>query len=116
MDGQSIGERIEAAVKPIVPICVPRLYGGVATEYCTYNYTETPDSFGDDTAEVLRCSVQVHWVFPWSPGISETDAVKAKKKALRRVLGAVMTSPAVTNAGDDEWEHYVFEGEMLEEA
>lgn len=115
MDGRSIGERIEAAVKPLVAVCVPRLYGGDAEEYCVYNYTETPDSFGDDAPEVLRCSVQVHWVFPWQPGISEAAETRTKKKALRRALAGVMTFPTVTNAGDSAWEHYVFEGEMLEE-
>lgn len=116
MDNRSIGERIEAAVTPIVPVCVSRLYGGDAEEYCTYNYTENPDSFGDDAPEAMRCSVQVHWLFPWRPKISETAETRTKKKALRRALAEVMTFPTVTSAGDSEWEHYVFEGEMLEEA
>lgn len=112
----TLGERIEAAVTPIVPICVPKQYGGEATEYCTYNYTETPDLFGDDAPGVSRCLVQVHWLFPWSPGVSETTAVLIKKKQLRRALADVFeTWPTVTPAGDNEWEHFVFEGEALGE-
>lgn len=112
----SIGERIEAAVKPIVGICVPNLYGGNALEYCVYNYTEMPDLVGDDEPEVIRCSVQVHWMFPWEPGISEQAEIRTKKRRLRSALAAAgMTWPTVTPAGDQEFEHFVFEGEMLEE-
>lgn len=112
----SLGERIETAVKPIVPICVPKQYGGDATEYCTYNYTETPDLFGDDEPEVIRCQVQVHWMFPWSPNASEMADVLSKKKKLRRALASVFEVwPTVTPAGDGEWEHFVFEGQAIEE-
>lgn len=112
----TLGERIEAAVTPIVPICVPKQYGGDATEYCTYNYTQTAILFGDDEPEADRCQVQVHWLFPWTPGGSETPEVLAKKKQLRRALAGVFeTWPTVTPAGDSEWEHFVFEGEALEE-
>ena len=112
----SLGERIEGAVTPIVPICVPRQYGGDAEEYCTYNYSETPDLFGDDEPEINRCQVQVHWLFPWTPGVSESDTVREKKKQLRRALAGVFeTWPTVTNAGDSEWEHFVFEGQAIGE-
>ena len=112
----SLGERIEGAMKPIVPVCVPKQYGGDALEYCTYNYTETPDLFGDDEPEAAVCLVQVHWLFPWTPGISETAEVLEKKKQLRRALAGVFeTWPTLTHAGDSEWEHYVFEGQALGE-
>ena len=111
-----IGERIEAAVTPIVAACVPHLYGGRASEYCVYNYTEVPDLVGDDEPELIRCMVQVHWLFPWEPGISERAEIRERKRKLRSALAAAgMTCPTVTPAGDQEWEHYIFEGEMLEE-
>lgn len=112
----TLGERIEAAVTPIVPICVPKQYGGDATEYCTYNYTETPDMFGDDEPEATVCLVQVHWLFPWMPNVSESDTVRDKKRRLRLALAEVFeTWPTITPAGDGEWEHYVFEGQAIEE-
>lgn len=112
----NLGERIENAVTPIVAICVPKQYAGEAMEYCTYNYTETPDLFGDDEPEVIRCQTQVHWLFPWTPGVSETDTVLAKKKQLRRALAGVFeTWPTITDASDSEWMHYVFEGQAIEE-
>lgn len=112
----SLGERIEGAVLPFVPICVPKQYGGDSMEYCTYNYTEMPDLFGDDSPEVIRCSVQVHWLFPWRPDITETAEVRAKKKQLRRALAQVFEVwPSITDASDSEWIHFVFEGDALEE-
>ena len=112
----SLGSEIEMAVIPIVSICVPTQYGGNATEYCTYNYTETPDLFGDDDPEVIRCQVQVHWLFPWTPGISESAVVLSKKKQLRKALARVFeTWPVITDSSDSEWVHFVFEGEAIEE-
>lgn len=107
---------IKAAVTPIIPICVPHVYGGAAEEYCVYNYTEIPDSFGDNNPEAIRYSVQVHWLFPWRPGISADPAVVEKKQKLRRALAAAgMTWPTITPAGDREWEHLVFECEYAGE-
>lgn len=112
----TLGKQIEAAVTPIVPICVPKQYGGDATEYCTYNYTEVPDLFGDDEPGVIRCRVQVHWLYPWAPNASEAAEALQKKRQLRQALGETFESwPTVTPAGDGEWEHFVFEFDALEE-
>lgn len=45
-----IDQIIKAAVEPIVPVCTIDVYGGNATEFCVYTYTETPMAFGDDRA------------------------------------------------------------------
>lgn len=111
----SIDDRIQAAVKPVIPTCVPKQYGGNATEYCVYNYTEFPDNFGDDDPECIRYQVQVHWLFPWQPNISADAAVQVKKRAIRKALAdAGFTWPTVTPAGDNEWEHFVFECELCD--
>ncbi len=112
----SLDERIEAAVMPIILRCVPKQYAGDDLEYCVYNYTEIPDSFGDGRPRAVRNQVQVHWLFPWRPGISEDPVVQEKKNALRESLGNVpgFTWPTITPAGDSEWEHLVFEFEALE--
>ena len=110
-----IDELIQAAVKPIVPVCVPKQYGGDALEYCVYDYTEVPDSFGDDAPEAIRYLVQVHWFFPWRPNISAEADVRNKKQRLRRALAeAGMTWPSITPAGDSEWEHFTFECEYAD--
>ena len=45
----SLNTAIRAAITPIVTECVPDQYGGTATEYCTFNYSEIPDAFGDES-------------------------------------------------------------------
>lgn len=110
----SIDDRIQSAVKPVIPVCVSELYGGNAMEYCVYNYTEAPEAFGGNRARAVRYLVQVHWFFPWRPGIGADAAVQAKKAALRNALeDAGFTCPTVTPAGDREWEHFVFECETV---
>lgn len=112
----NIDQKIQSAVKPVIPVCVPKQYGGDAMEYCVYNYTEIPDSFADDEPECIRYQVQVHWLFPWSPNISADKDVQEKKKDIRNALAtAGFTWPTVTPSGDDEWEHFVFECEICGE-
>ena len=111
----SIDERIQAAVTPIVPRCVPVRYGGKDLEYCTYNYTEGSTGFADDEPAFAVYKVQLHWLFPWEPGISASEEVLDKRQRLKQALiDADFTAPTITPAGDNEWEHYVFEFEALE--
>lgn len=110
----NIDQKIQDAVKPVIPICVPKQYGGDAMEYCVYNYTEIPAAFGGNRARAVRYLVQVHWVFPWQPNISADDAVRSKKSAIRNALeDAGFTCPTVTPASDGEFEHFVFECEAV---
>jgi len=110
-----IDEIIQSAVTPIVPRCAPKQYSGKDLEYCVYHYTELPDDFGDDEPQAIRYTVQLHWFFPWRPGISADAGIVGKKQKLRRALAdAGFTWPTVTPAGDEEWEHYVFECEYAD--
>lgn len=109
----NVDQKIQDAVKPVIPVCVPKQYGGDAMEYCVYNYTEVPVAFGNNRARAIRYIVQVHWLFPWQPNISADSTVQTKKTALRNALeDAGFTCPTVTPAGDEEWEHFVFECEI----
>lgn len=110
----NIDKRIQDTVKTVIPVCEPKQYGGKATEYCVYNYTEIPTAFGDNKSRSVLYFVQVHWLFPWTPGISADIAVQDKKSALCNALeSAGFTCPTVTPAGDGEWEHFVFECETV---
>ncbi len=40
----SMNNKIRAAVLPVVSVCVPDLYTGEKTTYCTFQYTEMPSS------------------------------------------------------------------------
>ncbi len=106
----SIDDKLRSAIKPLVAEIAPDLYLGNAEEYCTYNYTEAPDGFGDNAAHVTRYLVQLHWFLPLK------RRPHPKKKQLKRALAAVrgFTAPIVTNASDDVGQHYVFEFDAME--
>lgn len=113
----TINERIIQAVTQVVPVCVPGFYAPdageqAATVYCTFNYTETPDSFGDDAPGAVRYLCQIHLYAPWTPAAGESNNTLAMRKALRRALTAAgFTAPSVTDASDEDGQHYVFECE-----
>lgn len=110
----SIDELIQKTVTLIVPRCVPKQYSGKDTEYCTYNYIEMPAAFSDDAPECIRYMVQLHWLFPWQPNISASEGVLKKRQQLQQaIVDAGFTAPTITPAGDNEWEHYVFEFEAV---
>lgn len=107
----SINSTIRAAVTPIVAVCVPDVYTGTATEYCTFNYTEYPEEFSDDAPHALKYSVQLHYFCP--TGVNPD----AKKTALKKALfGADFTYPDVINAVDEDGQHWIFECEYLDGA
>lgn len=106
----SMEATIIAAVTPIVAVCVPTLYEGEEAEYCEMNAEEVPAAHGDDVPHAIRYLVQVHYYFP-----AVGHNPNAKKKALRRALGALGgTYPTVANASDEVSGHLVFEFEMVD--
>lgn len=101
-----IDNNIQAAIKPLVAVCVPDFYTGSEKEYCTYNYTEIPAAFGDGRPHAVRYLVQVHWFLPLK------KRPHPKKRELGRALGAMqqcVTWPTITNASDELGQHYVYE-------
>ena len=105
----SINSTLIAALSPIVTDVVPNLYTGDSTEYITFNYSEYPNSFGDNAPQHIRYLVQVHWFLP--SGVGPTTKKKQIKKAL---LDADFTYPSAVNASDDVCQHYVFECEYVD--
>lgn len=106
----SVDEKLKAAVTPLVARCEPDLYLEEKDEYCTYNYNEVPDGFGDNAPHATRYLVQLHWFLPLK------RRPHPKKKRLKQALAAVrgFTAPTVTNASDEIGQHYVFEFEAVE--
>jgi hypothetical protein len=102
----SLNTVIRAAITPIVPECVPDQYTGTATEYCTFNYSEIPDSFGDESPEAIRYLVQLHYFLP-----TGTNPHAKKKQLKNALLSAGFTYPSVTNASDSDGQHIIFETE-----
>ena len=108
----SLGDRIVAAVTPIVPGCTANVYTGDAEEYCEYNATEIPEAFGDNRPRAIRYLVQLHWYFPL-----RTDP-RTTKRALRAAIGGLMgcTWPTVTDATDQAGGHLVLEFQAVDGA
>lgn len=104
----NVNEQIIAAVTPVVPVCVPDVYRGEAEEYCTFNYSEIPDSFGDDVPGLMRCAVQLHYYCPegW-------NSLQQRRDLYRAILAADFTAAEVENASDGDGQHFVFEFEVL---
>lgn len=110
----TLNERIIAVVTPIVPVCVPDLLVTEAgetppEEYCTFNFPLEPEALADDTAQLLRALVQVHYFAPL-----KANTVATRRK-LWQALAAVdaFTAPDITNATDQTGQHYVFEFEAV---
>ncbi len=106
-----LDDKIRAAVEPLVPVCVPNFYTGDETEYCTYNYNEIPDGFGDNVPHAVRYLVQVHWFLPLK------NRPQPKKRQLCRALGGASprwTYPTIVNATDELGQHYVYEFEAVD--
>ena len=105
----SVNKAIMGAVSPIIPICVPNVYRGTELEYTTFNYSELPDDFGDDSPGTIRYLVQVHY-------FCQTDKNPlGEKRKIRNALSASgFTYPSTTDASDDEGQHFVFECEYVD--
>lgn len=115
----SINARIIEAVTPVVSVCVPEPYdpnsGEAASEYCTFEYTEMPDSFGDDGPEVIRYLIRMNYFAPLSTVNGASNNTMARRKALRQAIhDAGFTYPSVENATDDEYQHFVYEFEDVD--
>lgn len=112
----SINERIIQAVTSVVLVCVPEPYepnsGEAASEYCTFAYSETPDSFGDDGPEVIRYLIRVIYHAPLRGSSGETNNTMAIRKALRQaIFAAGFTYPSVDNLTDEVGQRFVYEFE-----
>ena len=106
---ESINKRIIDAVVPIVPDCVPDHYEGETEEHCTFQYSEIPESFGDDSPEAIRYMIQLHYYAP-----SGLNTLTIRKALRRSIHGAGFTYPSVENASDELCQHYVLEFEDMD--
>lgn len=102
----SMNSIIRGAVAPVVPTCVPDLYGGKETTYCTFQYTEFPRNFGDDAPQETLYLVQVHLF-----AARGENTLKTRKLLRQALLAAGFTAPEIENASDETSQHYVFECE-----
>ena len=77
-----MNNKIRAAVLPVVSVCVPDLYTGEKTTYCTFQYTEMPQAFGDDMPQITVYLVQVHLFAPCGENVLPLRKQRAQRAAL----------------------------------
>lgn len=103
----NISERIRSAVTPVVQECEPNEYTGSSLEYAVFTFTELPVLHADGKPGAIRYLIQIGYYLPH--GVNP----HAKLKSLQNsIFEAGFTYPSVTNASDDEGQHYAlsFEG------
>ena len=105
----TVNQRIRGAVLPHVSVCVHGTYKPGATEaaaeiYCEFNYSESPELFGDDAPGAMRYLCQVHLYAPAS-----VDTVQLRKDLRRAIHAAGFTYPNVEDASDEDGQHFVCE-------
>lgn len=100
----SLNAIIRSAITPIVPECVPDRYTGTATEYCVFEYSESPAFSADGVPLTVNYDITLHWYLP--EGISPI----AKKAQIKAALSATGCSyPTVIPVGDTVGQHYAFD-------
>ena len=105
----TVDELIAATLSHIAPVTAD-FYGGGELVYIAYNYDTVPVDFGDDRPAVDKYLVQIHFMCP----AKNYDAVDICKEIKKLLLQAGFTYPYMTNASDEDGQHYVFECEYAE--
>lgn len=106
----SIDSKIRSAITPIVSVCVPHLYNGTKTEYCTYNFTRYPTDFCDNAPMAIGYSIQLHYFLP-----SENNPNNKLAQLESALFAAGFDYPQIVDATDNVSQHYVFETGIIEE-
>ena len=104
----TINERIIAALNYGDPV-KPNIYTGTADRYFTFNYNTIPDDFADDAPGHERYFIQVHFVCPLN-----YDSVSRRAEIKTKLFAAGFTWPNVTDATDEDGQHWIFECEYAE--
>ena len=109
----TINEKIIQTVTPIVSVCVPDLYDPnqdeAADEFCVFAYTETPDFFTDNIAQLNRYSISLVWAMP-----IKRSSMQKKKQLTDALTSAGFDLIAVYNTSDEDFQKYEFELEFAE--
>ena len=107
------GEKLCAAVTPLVAICRPNVYepdiGEDSVIYCTYNYNELPRIFAEGSPDVIVHLVMLHLYAP-----NGRDCRKLKRDLALALHLAGFTYPEITDASDADGQHFVLECQIGE--
>lgn len=103
----SVNELLRSAVLPIVPVCEPNNYDGPDKEYCVFRFDDSPAVFSDGYPAAIISPVIMDWYLP-----KNQNPLKKKRQICKAICDAGFTYPYVTNASDENSQHYVFEFEL----
>ena len=97
-----VGDVLQAALEPLYPDAVfPNVYRGHLTEYIVWNKAINGALWAEGGPEAAIYSVQVHLYAPQEKNV--TEGILAIMNAL---FTAGFTWPSVTDASDEEGQHY----------
>jgi len=105
----SIESRIRLALAPFEYKVYPDTYNGPDKTYFVFNHNTIPDDFGSNLPWHERALIQVHLFCPHT-----FDSVKLRKDIKLALLDAGFTYPSMTNASDEDGQHWVFEFQTAE--
>ena len=105
----SIESRIITALASLGYKIYPANYDGADETYFVFNHNTLPDDFGNNQPQHERALIQVHFFCP-----HDFNSVKARKDAKLALLQAGFTYPYMTDAGDKDGQHWVFECQIAE--
>lgn len=88
--------------------CVPDHYTGTESVYLTFNYSLLPTAHSDDAPKFWTALIQVHLFAPIGKNVL---ALRTKIPTL--LVRADLAWPTVEDAGDERFQHFVFETEAL---
>lgn len=105
----SINELLRSAILPIVPVCEPGDYDGDASEYCTFQYDDSPEVFAEGAPDAIRYPVILNWYLPHG-----VNPLKKKVQIRRAIVSAGFTYPYTTNLSDNVSQRFMFEFEHVD--
>lgn len=106
----TMSEKLQTALERVLPGEVyPIVNTGGGTEYFVWNYSVLPAVWADSRPHAARYLVQAHYYCPHRKNPQET--ILAAERALD---GAGFTWPSLTDASDEEGQHWVLECEYTD--
>ena len=105
-----MSERLQTACESVLPGAVfPQVYTGGLLKYIVWNYNQIPQVYADSVPRAARYLVQVHYYLPFKE--NPQTAILALSRAL---FEKDFTWPTVTDATDNEGQHWVLECEYAD--
>lgn len=110
MSQTPMSEKLQAALSSVLPGSVfPHVFTGEGTKYFVWNYSVINTLWAESRPNAARYLVQAHYYCPHRENPRET--LLAAERAL---VDAGFTWPELTDASDEEGQHWVLECEYAD--